>query len=113
MESNISRIGANDLSMISPTQKRAQQAKYALQLAESDSRSLSYKNSPPKTDDNSARSKPRRVQSTEITIEDNNIISNIGQDSQLMKDRKKQQQQVYAQQLQSQQQHKLQQFLSG
>ena len=98
----ISRIGAKDSTMVSNTQKRAQQAEYAMQLAQSSNQSqigncgLGY--------DDGSRSKPRRRPSG--GIEDINIISNIGQDSQQLKDRKKSQQLEYAQQLQSQQQQK-------
>ena len=108
-ESNISRIGASDLTMVSPSQKRAQQAKYAQQLAEGSSRPQSFRDDPyrdPYKNNDDGKAKPRRRQSVEVTIEDVNVISNIGQDSQMMKDQKKLQQQEYAQQLQSQQQQK-------
>ena len=102
----ISRIGAKDLTMVSTTQKRAQQAEYAMQLAQSSNQSQIGKDYDlgPGYDDGS-RLKPRRRPSG--GIEDINIISNIGQDSQQLKDRRKSQQQEYAQQLQSQQQQKL------
>ena len=102
----ISRIGAKDLTMVSTTQKRAQQAEYAMQLAQSSNQSQIGKDHDfgPGYDDGS-KLKPRRRPSG--GIEDINIISNIGQDSQQLKDRRKSQQQEYAQQLQSQQQQKL------
>ena len=74
--------------MVSTTQKRAQQAEYAMQLAQSSNQSQIGKDHDfgPGYDDGS-KLKPRRRPSG--GIEDINIISNIGQDSQQLKDRKK------------------------
>lgn len=98
MVSNISLIGASDSSIVSPSQKREQQAKYAMQLAEGAANSRSARSQV----DNFA-SRPSRRVSVDITMEDASNISQIGQDSQQLKERRKMQQFEYAQQLSNQQ----------
>lgn len=85
-------------SIKSPDQKRAQQAKYAQQLAEGSSRTKDLYREQERL--------PARRQPVDNSIDDVNIISSIGQNSELLKDKKKLQQQKYAQQLLNQQQEK-------
>lgn len=96
--SNISLIGAGDSSVVSPSQKREQQAKYAMQLAEGAANSRSAR-----TQVDNYVSKPSRRASAEISMDEASTISQIGQDSQQLKERRKMQQLEYAQQLSNQQ----------
>jgi hypothetical protein len=108
-ESTLSQIGANDSSMVSPSQKRAQQAKYAFELAEANAKSQHVRDQSRVNGDGGHGVKPRRRLSAEVSIEDSNIISSIGQDDQQLKERRKMLQLEYAQQLSNQQNQRHQQ----
>ena len=95
--------------MVSPSQKRAQQAKYAFELAEANAKSQHVRDQTRVNGDAGHGGKPRRRLSAEVSIEDSNIISSIGQDDQQLKERRKMLQLEYAQQLSNQQNQRHQQ----
>lgn len=95
--------------MVSPSQKRAQQAKYAFELAEANANSQHARDQTRVNGDGGHGVKPRRRLSAEVSIEDSNIISSIGQNDQQLKERRKMLQLEYAQQLSNQQSQRHQQ----
>ena len=77
--------------MVSPSQKRAQQAKYAFELADANAKSEQVRalNQKRVNGDVGHGAKSRRTPSAEVSIQDSNIISSIGQDDQQLKERRK------------------------